>query len=334
MINGHGDDIYKHKDEIVSNFSSNIYAKQDMTALQEYLCSQLLKIHSYPEADAFSLNVMLAEQHKISSENIALTNGATEAIYLLAQAWQGSQTAIVIPTFSEYEDACTINKHQLRYYRNIDEIEYDIQMLWVCNPNNPDGKIYDIKHLQSIVERHPDVLFVFDQSYASFTEAEVWDVKEASRYPNVILLHSMTKQYVIPGLRLGYITAHESLIKKVNAFQMPWSVNVLAVEAGKFLLKNTPEEIDIKSYLKEAKNLQKTLNAIEGLQVLSSPMHYFLCRLENKRASDLKQWLIEQHGILIRDASNFRGLDAHYFRIATQSTEENKKLIKAIKEWI
>lgn len=334
MINGHGDDIYKHKDEIVSNFSSNIYAKQDMTALQEYLCSQLLKIHSYPEADAFSLNVMLAEQHKITSENIALTNGATEAIYLLAQAWQGSQTAIVIPTFSEYEDACTINKHQLRYYRNIDEIESDIQMLWVCNPNNPDGKIYDIKDLQFIVEMHPDVLFVFDQSYASFTEAEVWDVKEASHYLNVILLHSMTKQYVIPGLRLGYITAHESLIEKVNAFQMPWSVNVLAVEAGKFLLKNTPEEIDIKSYLQEAKNLQKTLNAIEGLQVIGSPMHYFLCKLENKKASDLKQWLIEQHGILIRDASNFRGLDAHYFRIATQSAEENKKLIKAIKEWI
>lgn len=334
MINGHGDDIYRHKGQIVSNFSSNIYAKQDMTALQEYLCSQLLKIHSYPEPDAFSLNVLLAAKHCVSSENIALTNGATEAIYLLAQAWQGAKTAIVTPTFSEYEDACAINSHQLSFYHNIEKIEPDIQMLWLCNPNNPDGKIYEVKYLQSIVESHPNILFVFDQSYASFTEAEVWDIKDASAYPNLILLHSMTKEYVIPGLRLGYITAHESLIKKVNTFQMPWSVNVLAVEAGKYLLQNSIEQMDVKSYLREAKNLQKQLSMIEGLEVIDSPMHYFLCKLKNKNASDLKQWLIEQHGILIRDASNFRGLDDHYFRIAAQSSEENSQLVKAIRAWM
>lgn len=334
MINGHGDDIYKYKNKISINFSSNIYAQQDMTALHDFLCTQLRKVHSYPEPDAFSLNVLLAEKHQIHAENIQVTNGATEAIYLLAQTYQNSSSAIVIPTFSEYEDACVINKHSLRYYQNIEEIDDDIEMVWLCNPNNPDGRIYDVNYLIQVIEDYPNVLFVIDQSYASFSNLRILSVQEAIVYKNVVLLHSMTKQYAIPGLRLGYITAHKSVIERVNIYRMPWSVNTLAIEAGKYLINNDSEHINVGQYLSESKRLQCELANIQGLEVEPSSMHYFLCKLENRKASDLKQWLIEKYGILIRDASNFRDLDEHYFRIATQSPEENEQLIKAIKEWI
>jgi len=334
MIDGHGDDIYKYGQQIVSNFSSNIYGKQDLSVLQLHLCSCMNLINSYPEPDATSLVRLLGETHSIGYENICVTNGATEAIYLIAQACQGSNTAIIIPTFSEYDDACQINKHKLSFYERLEDVDSQVEMIWICNPNNPNGYVYDIDYLEEMVNQRSETLFVFDQSYGHFTDKKVWDIKKASNYKNVILLHSMTKKYSVPGLRLGYMTAHKEIIKHIEKFRMPWSVNSLAVEAGKFLIQNTENYLDINNYLGETKRLQVALRLIDGLTVYPTDTHFFLCKLKNKTASSLKSWLVENYGILIRDASNFRGLDKHFFRIATQSPEENNLLVKAIQKWM
>lgn len=334
MIDGHGDDIHKYGNKIISNFSSNIYTRQNSDTLQKYLYAKLKSIHSYPEPDAYSLTTILSDKLHISTDNILVTNGATEAIYLIAQCYRESKTAIMIPTFSEYEDACRINNHELSFYTQMQDIDKDIDTVWICNPNNPNGKIYDIDLLKSLVKSRPRTLFIFDQSYASFTNSKVWNVSESTKYENVVLLHSMTKEFAIPGLRLGYITANKQIIGKINTLKMPWSVNSLAIEAGKFSLQNREETFSIDNYIEESQYLQNELKKIEALEIIPSSMHYFLCRLKNKKASDLKNYLIEKHGILIRDASNFRGLDKHYFRIATQSRAENKQLINAIKGWI
>jgi len=335
MLKGHGDDIYDHKRKITSNFSSNIYGKQDLSVLQRHLCSCIDLIRSYPESDAGSLARLLAEKHDVESGNVCVTNGATEAIYLLAQTFRNSRSNIVIPTFREYEDACLIHNHKLSFFSSLNPIDFSQnQLIWICNPNNPDGNVYDIDFLIEKVEQYNNSIFIFDQSYEYFTKKQVWNIDQAVRYKNVILIHSMTKQYGIPGLRLGYITAHTDLIGKVEKVRMPWSVNGLAIEAGKFLIENEISFPDSIHYLKEAERLQDALSRVSGIFIYPTRTHFFLCRLENRKASDLKLWLIENYGILIRDASNFRGLDDHCFRIATQSPEENDLLVKAIKEWI
>jgi Histidinol-phosphate/aromatic aminotransferase and cobyric acid decarboxylase len=335
MLKGHGDDIYDHEQRITSNFSSNIYGKQDLSVLQQHLCSCINLIRSYPESDAGSLARLLAKKHHVECRNICVTNGATEAIYLLAQTFRNSRSNIVIPTFREYEDACLIHNHELSFFPSLSRIDsFQNQLVWICNPNNPDGNVYDIDFLIEKIEQHNDSIFIIDQSYEYFTEKQVWDASRAVRYKNVVLIHSMTKQYGIPGLRLGYITAHIDLINKIEKARMPWSVNGLAIEAGKFLIENEISFSDSIHYLEETKRLQEALRRISGILIHPTHTHFFLCRLENRKASDLKLWLIKNYGILIRDASNFRGLDEHYFRIATQSPEENDLLVKAIKEWI
>ncbi|MDH6313723.1 threonine-phosphate decarboxylase [Parabacteroides sp. PFB2-10] len=334
MIQGHGDDIHNYAGKIVANFSSNIRGAQDMPALCAYLAAHLHLIHSYPEPEAESLRAMLAGKLGIEEACCCVTNGATEAIYLIAKAFEGSKTAILIPTFSEYEDACRIHRHTLSFYEQPEEINLSsMDLVWICNPNNPTGKVYNIDLLKDMVERNPQTCFVFDQSYGHFTRERVWDVPKATSYRNLILLHSMTKQYAIPGLRLGYLTAHRDLIANINLCRMPWSVNVLAVEAGKFLLEN--EEMQPESVcLEEAKRLQQALQDIEGLTIYPTDTHFFLCRLKDRKAAALKEYLIESHGILIRDAANFRGLDPFCFRIAAQLKEENNLLVKAIRQWI
>ncbi|MFV0417258.1 MAG: threonine-phosphate decarboxylase [Dysgonomonas sp.] len=333
MIEGHGDDIYSYNKEIISNFSSNVYGRQDMSALDEHLQRNIHSIHSYPEPDAKSFASLIADKNNISINNVCITNGATEAIYLIAQSFANNKTAVIIPTFSEYEDACRIHNHKLSFYEKLDDVTADTQLVWLCNPNNPNGYVYDKDALKDIIKLHPNTYFVFDQSYEYFTDQPVMKIKEAVDFKNVILLHSMTKEYTIPGLRLGYITAHPETLSLISKFRMPWSVNQLAIEAGKFLLQNDIKTISITGYLEETKRLQYELSKISELEVLPSHTHFFLCRLENKKASELKTYLIEYYGILIRDASNFRGLDEHYFRIATQSPQENDILVNAITKW-
>ncbi|PXV61961.1 threonine-phosphate decarboxylase [Dysgonomonas alginatilytica] len=331
MITGHGDDAYQFNYEIVSNFSSNVYNKFDLKDLKEYLWANIASIHSYPEPDALTLRKLIGKKLNISSEEISVTNGATEAIYLIAQAFRGSKTAVVIPTFREYEDACEIHEHSLYFIESLDNIEPDTQLVWLCNPNNPTGKIYDKEYLKGIISSNPNTCFVIDQSYAAFTENKIWNASEALNFNNVILLHSLTKCYAIPGLRLGYITAQKDKIDLIKHYSMPWSVNQLAQLAGLYLLENVTYKFS--DYLPESQRVQRQLSEIFGIKVYMSEMHFFLCQLEQGKASDLKKFLIETEGFLIRDAANFRGLDASYFRIAVQDKMNNNLLIKAIEEW-
>lgn len=335
MTDGHGDDSYKYKREIVSNFSSNVYNKVDLSGLKNHLCTRISSISSYPEPEPYSLERQLAEVYHISAQSVCVTNGATEAIYLIAQAFRGSQTVIVNPTFSEYADACRLHQHQLSSISDLVNLSDEVQMVWLCNPNNPTGRVYSKSVLSEYINRYPQVCFVVDQSYEHFTLRELFTAAEALKFPNLILLHSMTKCYAIPGLRLGYFTASSVLLNKIRAHRMPWSVNQLAIEAGGYLLDNVTLSLDeMAAYLHEKERLCCELEMIEELTILPSDTHFFLVKLAKGEAADLKEYLANEHGLLIRNAANFQGLDGSYFRIATQTPEENNQLINAIKQWI
>lgn len=332
MINGHGDDSHQFDQKIVSNFSSNVYNKLDMSGLEKYLCQHISAIHSYPEPDAISLRRQIAEQQEISVEEICVTNGAIESIYMIAQAFRGSKTSVVIPTFSEYEDASQINHHQLNFIESLGDINSDTDLVWLCNPNNPTGRIYSKEYLLGIVAKYPKTYFVVDQSYAAFTDEKVISIEESARYSNIILLNSLTKCFAIPGLRLGYFTTAIEMMRKIKKYSMPWSVNSLALLAGEYLLSNSVA--DFSGLRKESQRVQKCLADINGVNIYPSEMHFFLCKLEKGKAKDLKEYLVNMYGILIRDASNFRGLNDSYFRIAVQSERENDLLIKALREYL
>ena len=341
MIKGHGDDAYKYECHITSDFSSNVYGQVNLRGLQDYLCSCIHQINHYPEPEPYSLETALADYFHLNSEEVCVTNGATEAIYLIAQAFRGSSTAIFQPTFSEYADACWMHGHQVSAVYTLPTIEQgfrfleSIQLFWLCNPNNPTGQVVEKKQLINLIQANSNVCFVLDQSYEFFTQKPLFSSREALQFPNVLLLHSMTKRYAIPGLRLGYVTGQKELLMRLRNHRMPWSVNQLAIEAGFYLLNNGDRiSTDILSYLCETNRLREALNGIEEIEVLETETHFMLVRLKKGKAVDLKEELAIQCGILIRDASNFEGLDASYFRIATQTPEENDRLVEAIRNWI
>lgn len=335
MIEGHGDDLYKYGKKIVSNFSSNVYNRIDHSGLYQRLNERLSTICSYPEPMPYSLESEIARRYSLTPRQVCVTNGATEAIYLIAQAFQGRISAVSGPTFSEYADACRVHRHKVKPFYSLDALPEDAELVWICNPNNPTGEVRNKEDLKALVDSHPDKLFIFDQSYEYFTLKSLLGIKEAASFPNVILLHSMTKQYAIPGLRVGYFTASEGLIDDVRCRRMPWSVNSLAIEAAKYLLEEGDGiSADIPQLLAERERLTNLLLATGMLEIWPTDTHYMLIKLRMGKAAALKDFLAVNHGILIRDASNFEGLDERFFRIATQTPEENDKLVKAVSEWM
>lgn len=341
MIEGHGDDSYKYNRPITANFSSNVYSKVDLSDLKAHLCARIEGIGNYPEPEPYTLEAHLARRHHLPADAVCVTNGATEAIYLIAQTFRGTNTAIVQPTFSEYADACRIHGHKVTsLYQLPTEKERfllpeEVRMLWLCNPNNPTGTVIDKAYLTELIKRNSQVCFILDQSYEYFTLRPLFSPAEAAEFPNVLLLHSMTKRYAVPGLRLGYITGDRGLLKRIRSHRMPWSVNQLAIEAGLHLLEHdVPNPLDVPAYLQETARLRTALESLGGLEVWATETHFMLVRLRFGNASALKEYLAGEHGILIRNASNFDGLDEHFFRIATQTSEENDRLVEAIKQWM
>lgn len=335
MIEGHGDDLYKYGKKIVSNFSSNVYNRIDHSGLYQRLNERLSTVCSYPEPMPYSLESEIARRYSLTPRQVCVTNGATEAIYLIAQVFQGRISAVLGPTFSEYADACRVHRHKVKPFYSLDALPEDAELVWICNPNNPTGEVRNKEDLKALVDSHPDKLFIFDQSYEYFTLKSLLGIKEAASFPNVILLHSMTKQYAIPGLRVGYFTASEGLTDDVRCRRMPWSVNSLAIEAAKYLLEEGDGiSADIPQLLAERERLTNLLLATGMLEIWPTDTHYMLIKLRMGKAAALKDFLAVNHGILIRDASNFEGLDERFFRIATQTPEENDKLMKAISEWM
>ena len=324
MIEGHGDDLYRYSN-IKMNFSSNIYNGTDLSALDAFLCTRMAVMRSYPEPSAASLEELIARDCGISPDEVLVTSGAVDAIYLIAQAYRDEGSCHVVqPTFREYEDACRVFDYQERE---------DGALCWLCNPNNPTGDVMTIEEVLSLARRHR--LLVVDQSYEDYTMAPLLTPAEVVSCDNIILLHSMTKRYAVPGLRLGYITASTAIISRLRQQYRPWAINALSLEAGKWLVERGQTAIpDLPSYLTETQRLRLALDKIDVIHTLETQTNFFLCTIDSATASELKEYLAREHGILIRDASNFTGLTPHHFRIATQSPAENDALVAAIRRFL
>lgn len=336
MLNGHGDDLHDYPD-IRINFSSNVYTHFDHTSLFAHLTQMLPRVTSYPQPTPVSLEHALAVHLDLKPDEVMVTNGATEAIYLIAQTYAGSHSAILQPTFSEYEDACILHRHECHHCLDLVHATSFLSsssIVWICNPNNPTGQVMDKSTLLHAIISHPSLIFVLDASYAPFTSQPVLSASETVHLPNVLMLHSMTKTYAVPGLRLGYLTASPSLLASVRRQRMPWSVNQPAQDAGLYLLAHSSDyRLDVQALMRERQRVADALSAMPYIDVMPSDTHILLCRLRRACASSLKSYLAVHHAILIRDASNFRGLDASFFRIAVQTREENDMLLRAISDY-
>jgi threonine-phosphate decarboxylase len=177
-------------------------------------------------------------------------------------------------------------------------------------------------------------VFVLDEAFIEFTTHGQTAIPLLNQFDNLLVMRSLTKAYAIPGLRLGYVVGPAALIARLTQQKAPWAVNALAAAAGHFIFANYVEvQLPLAQLLADKANLVTQLAQNPGLDIWPSRTHYFLGATRRGPAAALKRWLLDRHGLLIRDAANFRGLTPAHFRIGTRSAADNSLLIKALAEW-
>lgn len=329
----HGDEFHG---ELLANFSSNVWFGANHNQLYAHLFKKMNAIRRYPEADSGSLRNMLAERLNISANELLLTNGSAEGIYMLAQAYRGKRSLIVSPTFSEYERACRVNEHEVLTCTASDIVNAikreQPDLVWICTPNNPDGKVLDAGYIEALMAHFQQVHFVLDLSFREYSLLKQPEESLIQRYSNVYILYSFTKRYGIPGLRIGYLCSCNLNISKLFHYVIPWSVNVLAAETLKFLLNESEDNFRLPEWLVERNRLMSMINQIPNLQCHESDTPFFLVTLSEGKSADLKSFLLERK-ILVRDASTFSDGKKQQLRLLTLTPEKNNLLIEKLKEW-
>ncbi len=336
MIYGHGDDLYRSCGKVKANFSTNVWYEANTDSLNCFLQGKLDRIYHYPEPDAGTFRQVAATYHGMAPENVLAGNGATELFYMVAHAFAGRKTILPIPSFTEYEDACRLYDHQSVFLREPDLgcLPEDASLMFICNPNNPDGRIWSEEEICFLLETYPDMVVVVDESFIWFAPEVHSAINLLRDHTNLLVIRSMTKCYAIPGLRLGYMLGDARLIEFIGCFGQPWSVNALAIEAGKFLLLNGEEDLpDAVRLLERQQVFSGQIAGIPGFRPLPSHTSFFLIETDYD-STHLKQYLLNNESLLIRDASNFRGLDRHYFRINTLTDEKNEWLLDGLRRYI
>ncbi|RDU24544.1 pyridoxal phosphate-dependent aminotransferase [Anaerosacchariphilus polymeriproducens] len=338
----HGGDIYRNQG--VLDFSTNTNPLGIPKALYGVLANSIHKIEHYPDIACERLRDELERVEGIKKEQIICGNGAAELIYSLVYGVKPKKALIQSPTFLEYEQALKSVDCQIEVFESkrenefrldekvLDRIHEGLDMMFLCNPNNPTGILVNPQLMIEIGKRckENEVILVLDECFIEFVkEPEKYSMKQyLGRNPWIFILKAFTKTYAMAGLRLGYgMTGDINLIDKINRVTQPWTVSVLAQEAGVAALKEV-------SYIKESRELverertylKKSMKQI-GFKVLDSQANYIFFQ----GPDNLYDKCLER-GFLIRDCSNYRGLGKGYYRIAVKTTKENEKLLKAFME--
>ncbi|BDD02574.1 pyridoxal phosphate-dependent aminotransferase [Aureibacter tunicatorum] len=337
MIYGHGDDRYQYGNDIIANFSTNVWSGDMHPQVKKAMLRAVELSQAYPSPNADELADIIADFHLLNSESVLVCNGATEAFYLIGHAFKGKTATIFYPTFAEYEDACAKHDIALEFHpwESLMTQTVNTDLAFLCNPNNPDGRHISINQVRNIIQNSPHTCWVIDEAYIDFMENEATScLKLLEEYDNLIIVKSLTKLFTIPGVRLGYVLTSSRLRESLLSCKMPWSVNSFAIESGKAIFQNYDIlKPDTKQIFHVKEQFIHDLSGLSCFDIFPSCTHYFLLKLIKGKSSELKSFLAENHKILIRDASNFYGLDDNYIRLCTQSQDKNELLINALKEW-
>ena len=339
MIEGHGDELYKYGKKIVSNFSSNVYNRIDHSGLYQRLNERLSTICSYPEPMPYSLESEIARRYSLTPRQVCVTNGATEAIYLIAQVFQGRISAVLGPTFSEYADACRVHRHKVKPFYSLDALPEDAELVWICNPNNPTSSAIMQEDLRKLIAfcADKDIFVMIDETYVEFAPdvEEITAIPLTREFTNLMVLRGVSKFYAAPGMRLGYgITGNMEFLSKMREKQTPWSLNSLGAFAGELMLRDhdyIQETRDL--ILDERDRMEQELQNIPTFKVYPAYANFILLKIrrDGLTSADVFEACIKK-GLMIRDCSSFQCLDGEFVRFCIMMHDDNTKLLNVLKQ--
>lgn len=335
----HGGNVYAYTKEIM-DFSANINPL-GLSAKGIANCRNWeTLVQHYPEPNAVSLRKRLSAFYQIPENEIVLGNGATELLYILANILRPEEAWIPAPTFSEYERAVLSVETQVRYWRDLADLENQRTNIkkngWicVCTPNNPDGRVLQSDEFEKLlnIAIELNAWLIIDESFIDFTVNIDSYRTEIARYHKLMILHSFTKFWAIPGLRVGALYANADLVERVHQKKDVWNINVMASQYLLGALDDIEYYQMSRTYMmKEKERIYALYSELSGVYCFPPSANFLLLRFNhNYDMGELQKYILGK-GYLVRDCSNYVGLDSRYIRIAVRDRENNNKLYEIIK---
>ncbi len=329
----HGGDIYRNQIRLDFSVNTNPLGMPD--SVREALHQAVEEAEHYPDIHAQELTKAVAERLRISEKRLVFGNGASELFHAVLHAVKPSKILIPVPSFLGYEEAPKAMDCEVIFYemkkeekfslteRILDTLDESISLVFLANPNNPVGNLVEPELIFKIAEkcRQCDIALVLDECFMELTGKEMTHsfFYQLDEFPNVVVVRAFTKLYAIPGVRLGYLICEQTLAEKIRLQLPEWNLSVFAQRAGVAAIKE--QEYVARAVVciqTQRLFLCEELKAA-GCNVFDSDADYLLFYSEKKLYE-----LFLQRGILIRDCSNFRGLQRGYYRIAVKSEEQNR----------
>ena len=325
------------------DFSANVSPLGMPESVRAAVIESLKDAARYPDPRCRALRRKLAVRHELSPEDILCGNGAADLIYRLCYAVRPGCALVTAPAFGEYEQAlrqvdCTVRRFHLRAEegfklpdRFLEALTPDLDIAFLCQPNNPAGTALDRGLLRRILDRCRDMgtLMCLDECFADFLGEDDSCAALVPQYPDLFVLRAFTKWYGIPGLRLGYgLCGDRSLLARMAASGPPWAVSSVAQAAGIAALEDADYGVRLRTLMEaERPRMQRALQEL-GLRVVPGTANFLLFYTPDARLGEK----LARKNILIRDCSDYPGLEPGWFRIAIRTREENDKLLAAMKE--
>ncbi|MBF0287160.1 MAG: aminotransferase class I/II-fold pyridoxal phosphate-dependent enzyme [SAR324 cluster bacterium] len=344
----HGGDIFGiarklgvEPSEIV-DLSSNIsYQAPEFirTSLQQHWDA----VHHLPEPYSQSLLQRLSEQYYFPSSHFICGAGTTELLQWLGYCYASKNVLIVQPTYSDYERCtscygCTINylilEESNEFGFNIEafcQLAAAVQVVFLCNPNNPTGILLEKDVITDLVERFPDTLFVVDESYMPFVETQVSFSLVGMAFPNLVVLRSMSKIFAVSGLRIGWLFSSNLVLnEKIRSLMSPWSVNSLAQLIAEKLI--CADASDLVHYIQKIKaKFIEQLLVMQEFRPFPGQANFVLIKSSKYTAHEMYDTFAQQK-MLIRDCSNFVGLNQSFIRISVKEEHSMRMAASVFKQ--
>lgn len=342
--------IYGIKKEDIISFSANVNPLGVSPRLRSTLSAHIDAITSYPDREYTSLRECIAAYAGTETDRVIVGNGSTELISLFIQIEKPQKAMIIGPTYSEYEREISLGGGTTLYYplREKDNFMLDvddftahlnesIDLLVLCNPNNPTSTCIDRSSMRRILDvcKQHDIFVMVDETYVEFADNmdELTAVPLTNYYNNIIILRGTSKFFAAPGLRLGYaVTGNNDLIKAINTRKNPWTINSLAVIAGELMFTDKEYMNKTRSLITSERNrIYDIFKEHPDFKVYKPSGNFMLVRLLRKdiTSSDMFDAAIRQ-GMMIRDCSTFPFLDNQYIRFCFMEPEMNNRLIDCL----
>lgn len=334
----------------ILDFSSNINPLGPPSSALKRLKKAMWMIPHYPDSSYYDFRKAAAEYVGLPTiENVIEGNGSTELIYLFAELFvrEGDRALIPVPTFGEYERAVRSRggspvflecepKFMVSVDSVADQLDKGCKTLFLSNPNNPSSKTISTKDLIKLIDLafNRDVHVFLDETFIEFIENHECGLSSrVQEFPNLFIIRSLTKIFALTGLRVGYGLASRKLAEQLKRGKMPWSLNILAQEAGIAALRDDLYlERSRKVIANERNFLYSGLKKVPGLTAFRPEANFVLLRISHGwTAQELKAALLDKR-ILIRDCSSFEGLGKDYFRVSVKLRKQNTLLLSALKE--